>query len=569
MQRQLLEQFRTGLVDRSLKWPSRWSVKKLIMPPPFEGPPDYRNFPWLPSILDTMEGQVTVMKGSQLGCSVVAQIKGLFVSIEQRDEAMIIQPTAQAAGIFAQSRLDPIIANSPALREAFPTNNSVALKTTKYHSHIFIRGSISEAGLTGQPVSVAIIDEFDRCNVECLPLIMQRMTARAIADRHVFVLSTPVLPGMGVDEQFKLGTQERFVFNCPSCSRGITLEWPDCVEMIGDSPNDERVWESYYKCCKCGKRLDYDLRGEENPKILTKPWLETARWEANAKVQHHRSFYIPKMYGPRTQAGELVIASMKADANESEKVQFVNQSLGLPYIMEGAKLNYEIIDSCIGPHKLTDDPPKAALDNLVCMGVDVGSMLDVVIAEYIYDKAPGFEPHFASIAKIIQIRRVPGSDWYELGNIMRAYSVDHCVIEKDPETTMARKFANEFYPGVSLAQYRKGTSQLDVKAQKLEDRVPLLTIHRTNFLDMAIGRFHKNRVIIPQDTGYVFKDHLCALTKTYEFDQNNRPVSVYVTENNRADHLAHAFVFCEVAHLRAYAKSRGRVVGSDPSVREI
>ncbi len=569
MKNQLLNQLREGIVDRSLKWPSRWAVKKVIMPPPFQGPPDFSNFPWLPEILDTMEGQVTVMKGSQLGCSVVAIIKSLFVSIEQCDEVMIIQPTGKAAGKFAQSRLDPVIKYSPQLVDAFPTSSSVLMKTTKHHSHIFIHGSISEADLISQPISVAIIDEFDRCNVDCLPLIMQRMTARPIADRHVFVLSTPVLPGMGVDEQFKLGTQERFVFNCPGCSRNITLEWPECIEIIGDSPNDERVWESYYKCAKCGKKLDYDIRGEQNPKILTKPWLGTARWEANAKAQYHRSFYIPKMYGPRTQAGELVIASMKADANESEKVQFVNQSLGLPYIMDGAKLSYDIINECVGNHRLTDDPPEAALNNLVAMGVDVGSMLDVVIAEYIYDRAPGFEPHLASVAKILQIRRIPGNDWHELGNLMRAYSVDHCVIEKDPEPTMARKFANEFYPGVSLSQYRKGTAQLDIKAQKLEDRVPLLTIHRTNFLDMALGRFHKKRVIIPVDTDYVFKDHLCALTRTYEFDENNRPVAAYHTENNKADHLAHAFVFCEVAHMRAYAKSHGRVIGGDESMREV
>jgi len=570
MKQDLLAQFRQGLVDKSLKWPSRWATKKVWMPSPFEGLLDFGPFPWLEEIVNVMEGQVSVMKGSQLGCSVVAMVKSLFTAIEMRDEAMIVQPTAQAAGLFAQSRLDAIIATSPALRDAFPKNDSVSLKTTKFHSHIFMRGSISEAGLTSQPVSVAIIDEFDRCNINCLALIKKRMSARSLAQRHVFVLSTPILPEMGIDQQFREGTQERFVFDCPGCSRGITLEWPESVEIIGASPDDPRCAESYFKCQHCGHKLDIDERALD-PKykneFLMKPWLSTARWEANAEAQYHRSFYIPQMYGPKITAGEMVVESIKAEANEAEKVQFVNQSLGLPYVMEGAKLSNEIINRCIGDHHLTDDPPVEG-GRMIVMGIDVGTMLDCVVTEYIYTRDPGFEPHLASVAKVLQVRRIPGGDWGQLGNLMRDYSIEHAVIDFQPETTMARAFANEFYGGVSLCQYRKGTQQLDINCKVGDDKVSLLTVDRTSFLDMALGRFHKQQVIIPVDTGYVFKEHLCNLTRTYEYDENNRPKAKYVTPPNKADHLAHAYTLGEVAHMRAYAKRSGRSIGNDDSIRD-
>jgi hypothetical protein len=570
MKKNLLEQFRTGLVDKSLKWPSRWAEKKIWMPSPFEGNLSFMPFPWLPGILNIMEGQVSVMKGSQLGCSVIAMVKALFAAIELRDEAMIVQPTAKAAGAFTQSRLNALLALSPALQGSFAKSDSVFMKTTMHHSHIFIRGSISEADLTSQPVSLAVIDEFDRCNINCLALIQKRMSARDMADRHVFVLSTPLLPDMGVDAEFSQGTQERFRFKCPGCSRHISLEWPDCIEACGDHPKDPDVWKSYFKCSKCGKKLDFDERGvKEFAKYMTKPWLEEAAWEADATAQFHRSFYIPQMYGPRVRAGEIVVESMHAEVSEPKKVQFINQTIGLPYIAAGARLNEKIINDCLGSHKMTDDAP-ATSERMIVMGIDTGSMLDCVITEYIYDQDPGFDPIGASIAKVLQVKRIPRSEdgWKQLDWLMTEYSVHHAVIDFQPETTPAEAFAGRFYKGVSLNQYRKGTQGTDVKCKINENKVPILTTDRTSFMDTVFNRFHKGRIILPADCDFVFKEHLLAPIRTYEYDEFDRPKAVYVKAQNSADHLAHSLLLCEIAHLRAYVQSSGRSVGGDDSIRQ-
>lgn len=540
------------------------------MPSPFEGPLCFLPFPWLPGILDIMEGQVSVMKGSQLGCSVIAMVKALFAAIELRDEAMIVQPTAKAAGAFTQSRLNALMALSPALVDSFARSDSVFMKTTHHHSHIFIRGSISEADLTSQPVSLAVIDEFDRCNINCLALIQKRMSARDIADRHVFVLSTPLLPDMGVDAEYKDGTQERFRFKCPGCSRFISLEWPDCVEACGDHPKDEKVWQSYFKCAKCGKKLDFDEEGiKKFDTVMTKPWLKHAEWTPDAKSQWHRSFYIPQMYGPRVRAGEIVIESMHAEVSEPKKVQFINQTIGLPYIAAGARLNESILDECTGSHKMTDEPPQTG-GRMIVMGIDTGSMLDAVITEYIYDRDPGFEPILASIAKVLQVKRIPRSaDGYkQLDWLMREYSIQHAVIDFQPETTPAEEFAGRFYKGVSLNMYRKGTQGTDIKCKINENKVPLLTTCRTSFMDTVFNRFHKGRIILPADTDFVFRQHLLAPIRTYEYDEYDRPKAVYVKAQNSADHLAHSLLLCEIAHLRAYVQQSGRAIGSDDSIRD-
>lgn len=570
MKKKLITQFKNGLIDHSLKWPSRWAEKKIWMPSPFEGPLTFKPFPWLPGLLDQMDGQVTVMKGSQVGCSVIAMIKALFAAIELHDEAMIVQPTTEAAGLFAQSRLDPIIEQSPAIAEAFPKNDSVKLKTTKYHSHIFLRGSISEAGLTSQPVSLAVIDEFDRCNINCLALVLKRMSARDIADRHVFVLSTPLIPDQGVDAQYTDGTQERFRFPCPGCSRHISLEWPDCIEICGDHPKDPDIWKSYYKCPKCGKELGFDERGvKQFHTIMTKPWLAEAKWTPDSTNPYHRSAYIPQMYGPRIRAGEIVKESMEAELSEPMKLQFINQTIGLPYIAEDARLNEKVINDCIGSHKLTDEPPVTG-GRMIVMGVDTGSKLDCVITEYLYVRDPGFDPIINSIAKVLQVKRIPRSaeGWSQLDWLMREYSIEHAVIDFQPETTKAEEFAGRFYKGVSLNQYRKGTQGTDIKCKINENKIPILTTCRTSFMDVVFNRFFKGTIQLPVDIDYVFKEQLLSPIRTYEYDEFDRPKAMYTKATNSSDHLAHSLLLCEIAHLRAYVNRSGRVIGSDNSIRD-
>lgn len=204
------------------------------------------------------------------------------------------------------------------------------------------------------------------------------------------------------------------------------------------------------------------------------------------------------------------------------------------------------------------------------MGIDTGSMIDCVITEYIYDRDPGFDPIGASIAKVLEVKRIPrSSDGYkQLDWLMRKYSMEHAVIDFQPETTPAEEFAGRFYKGVSLNMYRKGTQGTDVKCVIKGNKVPFLTTCRTSFMDVVFNRFFKGRIILPADIDYVYKEHLLTPIRTYEYDEFDRPRATYTKAQNSADHLAHATLLCEIAHLRAYVQQSGRSVGGDDSIRD-
>lgn len=534
---------RRGLVDSSLDRCSRWAQHRVFMPKPYEGALNFDKFPWQQTILDCQEPLVSIQKGAQIGFSVAGMIKALHRVDAKREDVLYILPTDKNASQFAQARLDSIVNLSPPLENLFIGANSVGLKKTKHHTHIYIKGSMSEANLVSVPVGCVIIDEYDRCNVKALSLALERMSA--YENRHLFALSTPTLPEYGINALYEQGTKEEFTFQCPHCSKHIALRWPESFEVCGDASTDPDVDKSYIKCYECQGKLDHKNKAE---------WLSKSYWQPTAKASGHRSFSVSQLYSFTVSPSDIAIGYHRGCGDEIAMVEFTNQKMGMPYIMKGGKVTDVEIDRNIGKHFKSDEPPNG---KMITMGVDVGSFLDVAIVQYDYDEEPWLEPHLRSTAKLLQELRLPGKDFDGLDQLMSQWQVQYCCIDFQPETNLARAFCRRFHGFAAMVQYRRGTEQEEIK-EKEDDRVPLLTVNRTAFLDYSIGRLHKDKLILPQDLSHTWREHIKAINRTYVLDELGKPKSTYLSA--KPDHSCHSLALAEVAHIRAYEASFGRTV---------
>lgn len=532
-----------GLLDSSLDRCSRWATHRVFMPKPFEGPMDFSRFPWQPTILDCQEPMVIIQKGAQLGFSVAGMIKAIHRVDSLREDVLYILPTDKNASQFAQARLDAIVGLSPKLRDLFVGVNSVGLKKTKHHSNLYIKGSMSEANLVSVPAGCVIIDEFDRCNVKALSLALKRMSGHDKG--HLFALSTPTLPEYGINSLFEQGTKEEFTFKCPSCFKHISLRWPESFVVCGDSATDPDASKSYMQCSECKAKLPHETKGQ---------WLGDCSWEKTQNASGHRSFSLSQLYSFAVKPVDLAIDYHRGVGDEISMVEFHNQTLGQPYIMAGGKVTDVEINRNIGTHYKTDLPPDG---KMICMGIDVGSMLDVAIVQYDYDEHPGLEPHLRSTATLLQELRLPGKDFDALDQLMSQWQIQYACIDFQPETNLARSFCRRFHGFAAMVQYRRGTEQEEIK-EKEDDRVPLLTVNRTAFLDYSIGRLHKNKIILPRDLSFIWREHVKAINRTYVLDELLKPKSIYLAA--KPDHSCHSLALAEVAHIRAYETSFGRSV---------
>jgi len=241
----LSDRVRKQLIDSSLNTCTRWCEHRIHMPHPFDGPMTFDRFPWQKEILNIEEGIVTVKKAAQIGFSVAGLARALYVVGEKVQDVLYVLPTQGLAGDFSKGRLDALVDLSPHLNDMFIKTNSVGLKVTKSRANLYIRGSVSSRGLVSVPVSSAIIDEYDRCAENTYDLVTERLSGQLT--KYLFSLSTPTLPEFGIDKQFKAGSQEEFFFPCPSCSKHITLRWPDNVVITGEylALQEDRRCEGY------------------------------------------------------------------------------------------------------------------------------------------------------------------------------------------------------------------------------------------------------------------------------------------------------------------------------------
>ena len=115
-----------------------------------------------------------------------------------------------------------------------------------------------------------------------------------------------------------------------------------------------------------------------------------------------------------------------------------------------------------------------------------------------------------------------------------------------------------------MVQYRRGTVGKEIKEVEDENGVMCLTVDRTSFLDLALGRFHKKKRVIPVGFSQVAREHLKAPIRTYEMDELNLPRAVY--KSIADDHFAHASAYCEIAHFRAYCSSTGRSIKPEEGI---
>jgi len=539
------------LTDAALTTCTRWSEARVHMPNPFPGPINFDRFPWQREILNINEGLVTVQKAAQIGYSIAGMVRALYVVSERKNDVLYVLPTQGLAGDFSKARLDALIQLSPHLHGLFDGGDSVGLKTTLDRTNLYIRGSVSSRGLVSVPVSSAIIDEYDRCADGTYDLVTERLSGQLT--KYLFALSTPTLPELGINAKFKEGTMERFMFPCPSCGKHIHLKFPENVLICGEYLGDPETARSRYICDKCNAVLPHETKID---------WLAPAKWvPERTNVQGHRSFHVNQLYSMTVTPEEMVSAHFKSQTSEIAATEFANQKLGVSYVADGARLSESIIRECFdGDYRLGSDTPEDA-SRMICMGIDVGTFLDVWIAEFTFDRSPGGMPYENSRSRLLQSLRIPTNDstcWEQVGNLMREYQVRYAVTDMQPDTVSARRFCRAFRGYSALCQYRRGTTGNEIKEVMDEQRVPTLTVDRTVFLDLALGRFHKKRITVPSTIPHIIIDHLKAPMRGYELDEMGLPRGVYRSAGD--DHQAHAAAYCEIAFHRSYCQSTGRTI---------
>ncbi len=472
----------------------------------------------------------------------------------RQESVLYLLPTKTPdATDFSAVRFDRALEMSPHLEDMFSDVKNVGTKRAGA-AVLYIRGSNSRAGLKSIPVSTIIFDEFDEMRQENIPLARERMSGQM--NKQEWMISTPTLPGFGINGQFLETTQEHFMFPCPSCSKRIELLHENLV-ITADDILDTSIKLSYIKCLECGQPLTDPRENADTEEAQIAfaerkaAMLVNAEWEARA-TSDNRGFYINQLYSPTVTPLELAQEFLRAQTNKSAEQEYHNSKMGDAHEVDGARISHEMIEACVKHQSKLDGPIPSTI---MTMGVDVGRWLHYEVTSYAV-KRMGQDINVMSDARVVAVGKVGGFD--ELDYLMRKYSIIQCVIDANPERRKATEFARRFTGFVKICFYSKGITSKSIGIDEAELKI---SVDRTSWLDMSLGRFHTGSIQIYQTIGAEYKKHLQNIARIYEEDKDGNQVGRYVNKGD--DHFAHARTYSEIALPLAAMKFTGHTdIGS-------
>lgn len=470
-------------------------------------------------------------KASQMGASVEELVKVIHACGKKGMKVIYFFPTDGDVIDFSKDRFSEIQSNSPSVdKMIIPVKDSIKMKQFTSGGILYFRGLFyagAAAGKSGSKVKsidadFLVFDELD----EASPI--QKEAARHRIDhskwKWIHELSTPTIPDYGIDVEWQRSDMRYWNIKCPHCNTWNVLEhnFPQCLKRI----DEENVIRA---CSHCRKDISSSL-------------LDPAacKWVAERPtIKKRRGYHYSQLFSLYIDPHEILT---EYEDPRTDLTLFHNHRLGLPYIDAQNRIQPEEVLACCRDYSFTGTA------NRCFMGVDVGKREMYV---YITTKASNGKKKTVHM-ETVKVSVNPDREAFaELIPLMQRFDVTRCVIDAQPETHSARKFARQFKRRVYLCHYVDAQKDDAVWTENDEDGVGRVNVGKTESLDATFREIKAQELLLPYRSPIIeqFAKHCYNLVRVAEIKEQTGEVKhKYIRVND--DHLTHARNYCRIAESK-------------------
>jgi phage terminase large subunit GpA-like protein len=299
------------------------------------GPWRNSSTPYLKGLMDEFNNyeteEIVFVKPTQVGgTEAILNMIG-FVVDEDPSPAMVVYPTDELAKSISKNRIEPMLLNSPTLKEKYHENDSSVLEMQFDDMYLSLVGSNSPSGLASKPIKYLFLDETDKypgaSKKEADPVSLAKERTKTFHNRKIVLASTPTLKNNHIWEaKENADIEKHYLMPCPHCGRKIefkfsNLRFPDDESMS----YADRAERARYVCQECGSIIT------DSQKYIM---LQQGTWEiVERKTQFARKvvFWLNTLYSPFVRFAE-VAKEFLTSKDDSEAFQnFVNSWLAEPW----------------------------------------------------------------------------------------------------------------------------------------------------------------------------------------------------------------------------------------------
>lgn len=472
------------------------------------------------------------IKGAQIGATEALVLRTLHGMVHDRypTGALYLFPTRDDVKDFSKSRFDPLITSNPFIGAHVQSTDSQNIKRIG-RGFLYLRGARSTKSIGGtkksssQLKSIAvdriIFDELDEMDRDMITLAEERISHSTI--QEMMYLGTPTIPDYGMDALYQSSDQRAWFLECPKCGKEtcLDLEFPNSIRRRIDG-------SAYRSCIHCYAEL-HPSKG---------------RWVAQypSRSKDLVGWWISQLNSVYINPGKIL--DMYEDPPHGDLSEVMNSKLGRAYIPAENRLTHSEVYECCGP-----DPMLYKHEGPTCMGVDVGAMLHVVIAERITRNS----------LKVIKIVRV--TSFNDLHDLARDFNVKSAVIDLFPEKRKVVEFqkAEKFSVfGCNYVETRTGNITWD-------DKDNIIKGNRTEICDASHSLVAEpGRLILPRRSTEIeiFAKEVCGIAKVLEEDHDTGNRIYRYKKVAPTDHYRHALNYCLLAADRTGIVSDKRIISN-------
>ena len=453
---------------------------------------------------EDMSPRQAIIKCSQIGWSVLAINKALWMAKHLEANIIYTMPSKSIVKDFVTPKVDPIIENNDIYRGWVGKTDSVALKNIG-DRFIYFRGSWEQSAAISISAHILINDELDRSNQTVVKTYRSRLDD-ALRERpelgFIWQFSNPSIPGFGVDEAWQKSDQKHWFVKCPKCGYDWYLKFPENINFETKK----------YICAKCHEDLP--------------DWARVnGRWVAKHKNKDVSGYWISQLMCSWIPASKII------EDSEGDQSVFYNFTLGLPYIDKDQSVDRQTITNCVAPG--SNDRKNVAI------GVDNGVVKTVTIG---------------NIDGIFRIYET--EDWNEIEEDLKRYNAT-MVIDAMPYSAIPIRLSEAYRGRVFIHYFKTNAKDSRVIEWGEGDKRNVVYSDRTKIIDMLVQEFN-NREILFNLTLDKLEQYIFDWTQLYKEVETTaqgiqRPV--WKTIEGRRDHYAFSTIYWRIALEKTYRGS--------------
>lgn len=469
---------------------------------------------------------VVFEKAAQVGASELAMTWALyFADAFPRTKVIFFFPNDKSVEDFSNDRISPIMSESPRLMSISRHGvDNVHLKHIGLSS-LYLRGMFTKQATKSINADALIFDELDESKRANKRQALQRVKHSQYG--YIIELSTPTLPGYGIDESWA-GTDQRYWHVACGCPEGVVLEdcFPECVVK------HQGQW--VLRCPKCGKEgLDVC-----SPATIG----EYVGWVPKVPKSEKRGYHLCQLFGDPSVLD--LNDTMTWWESGVDRDELYNSVLGIPFAGDRMPLTLDMLkDSGVDPYRM-ELPKRHNPNDRIFMGVDQGNVLHVVVTK-----------EEAGRRRVLWLGRLEGQDPFEeLAKILDQVRPTAAVIDDGPNSVPARAIAAR-HRNVFTAMYSESAKH----EIRWKNRDRMVLAHRTDSLDLMVQQWANHTystsadVPLQPQVAAAF-DQLRRLAKKKETDPSTGIEEIKYISNGE-DHFCHAFVYENIAASRPGART--------------